>query len=276
MMEERSGHLRLMDKRAYDRARKARLKSSEGYKPVAITNRKRFCAHSVADKKELAMNQPVKTVKQTLFNKINRKSGYILLASLMIFGSFITAFAGGFQLTVEAPASGDAHLKDAALLVRTFGCHTPADANVTATAEGIVNGRRQSIPLDLKPDATGVYQIKQQWPAEGTWMLAFTGTYNGMTCTVFVDLAANGKVHPDTRIEAGRKTGTHARAFYRKPTSDDIESALKSLTGSVGQVDPHSTARPAAIVAGGAGAFLFLVGITALTKRARFGKSFKK
>jgi hypothetical protein len=222
------------------------------------------------------MKESVKAVTQTLFNKADGKLRHALLASLLIFGGFTTAFAGGFQLAVEAPDSGDARLKDAALLVRTFGCHTPADANVTATAEGVVNGRRQSVPLDMKPDATGVYIVKQQWPSEGAWMLSFTGTYNGMTCTVFVDLAADGKVHADTRIEAGHKEGTHARAFYRKPTSADIESALKSLTGGVGQAEPGPTARPGAMVAGGAGAFLFLVGITALTKRARFMKSVKK
>ncbi|HKP86267.1 MAG TPA: hypothetical protein VJZ26_09230 [Blastocatellia bacterium] len=219
------------------------------------------------------MNQSVKPFARTSFNNAAGKSAYILFAALLIFASFSTAFAGGFQLAVEAPPSSGSHSKDAALLVRTYGCHTPADANVTATAEGIVNGRRQSIPLELKPDATGVYEIKQQWPAEGTWMLSFTGAYNGMTCTVFVDLGPNGKVYPDTKIESWRKTGAHARAFNRKPTSEDIESALKSLTSGVGLSIPDSAPRTGTLVAGGAGAFLFLVGITALTKRARSNHS---
>jgi hypothetical protein len=221
-----------------------------------------------ADAKEFCMNQPVKAVAKNLFGKSARKFAYAFFASLLIVGGFQSVYAGGFQLTVEAPASDATHTKDAVLLVRTYGCHTPADANVTATAEGIVNGRRVTIPLELKADAKGVYAITQQWQSEGTWILSFTGTYNGMTCTVFVDLAEGGKVHPDTRIEAGSKKGTHARAFNRKPTADDVESALKSK-GAIGQTDSPSESRSGALMAGGAGAFVFLLGIAALAKRAR-------
>lgn len=219
------------------------------------------------------MKESIKFFARASFNKAAGKFSRMLFASFVIAASSATVFAGGFQLTVEAPPAGDAHLKDAALLVRTYGCNTPADASVTATAEGVVNGRRQSIPLEMKGDATGVYHIKQQWPAEGTWMLSFTGTYNGMTCTVFVDLGPNGKVHPDTRIEAGYKKGTHTRAFNRKPTTNDIESALKALTGSVGRLEVDSMPQTGTIMAGGAGAFLFLAGIAALRKRTRSKKS---
>src|SRR5260370_933178 len=106
---------------------------------------------------------------------------------LLALASAAGVFAGGFQLAVEAPDAGNASMKDAALIVRTFGCHQPADANVTVTAEGIVDGRRQSAPVDLKADAKGVYSIHQQWPEEGKWVLVLTGTYNGMTSTVFVE-----------------------------------------------------------------------------------------
>lgn len=211
------------------------------------------------------MNQSIKSFT----NKTTGKFAYLFFASLLILGSFQSAYAGGFQLAVEAPASDYTHIKGAVLLVRTYGCHTPADANVTATAEGVINGRRTSIPLELKADEKGVYAVTQQWQSEGTWMLSFTGTYNGMTSTVFVDLAEGGKVHPDTRIEAGYKKGAHARAMNRKPTSDDIESALKSLTGTVGQAE----SRPGTLVAGSAGAVLFLVGMAALAKKARVNRS---
>jgi hypothetical protein len=196
----------------------------------------------------------------------------IILAALLAAGSASIVFAGGFQLAVEVPSASDAHSKDAALLVRTFGCYQPKDANVTATAEGLVNGRRQSVPVEMKLDATGVYELRQQWPTEGTWMLSLTGSYNGMTCTVFVDLAANGKVHPDTFIKPGQKTGTHARAFLRKPTSDDIDAALRALTGNVGETNAPVGPRSGVLVASGAGAFLFLIGIGAVIRR-RHAKS---
>jgi hypothetical protein len=190
-----------------------------------------------------------------------------ILAALLAAGGASIVFAGGFQLAVEVPNSPAGHSKDAVLLVRTFGCMQPKDADVTATAEGIVNGNRQSVPLEMKLDATGVYELRQQWPAEGTWMLSLTGTYNGMTCTVFVELAANGKVHPDTFIKPGQKTGTHARAFLRKPTSNEIDAALRNFTGSVGEVAAPSSSHSGILVASGAGAFLFLVGIGAVIRR---------
>ena len=215
------------------------------------------------------MNQSIKAITN---GKTAGKFAYLFFASLLILGGFQSVYAGGFQLAVQAPPSDYTHVKGAVLLVRTYGCHTPADANVTATAEGIVNGRRTSVPLELTPDEKGVYAITQQWQSEGTWILSFTGTYNGMTCTVFVDLADGGKVHPDTRIEAGYKKGTHARAMNRKPTTDDIEAALKS-SGAVGQADAPAELRSGALMAGSAGAFLFLVGIAALAKKARSNRS---
>src|ERR1044072_3765979 len=217
-------------------------------------------------KRSFCMNQSIKAITNS---KLRGKFAYLFFASLLILGSFQSVYAGGFQLGVQAPPSDYTHIKGAVLLVRTYGCHTPADANVTATAEGIVNGRRTSIPLELTPDEKGVYAITQQWQSEGTWVLSFTGTHNGMTCTVFVNLADGGKVHPDTRTKAGYKKGSHARAMNRKPTTDDIESALKSLTGAVGQAE----SRPGTMVAGSAGAVLFLVGIAALAKKARSNRS---
>src|SRR5262249_28591478 len=142
-------------------------------------------------------------------------------------------FAGGFQLTVEAPDTAKINLKDAALIVRTFGCHQPADANVTVTAEGIVGSRRQSLPVELQADSKGVYGIRQQWPEEGKWVLVLTGTYNGMTSTVFVELGEKGKVYSDTHIAAGELKGQHVRGLRRRPTAGDIEAALKSNINNI-------------------------------------------
>jgi hypothetical protein len=47
-----------------------------------------------------------------------------------------------------------------------------AAAAVTGTVEGIVGGARRSIPLrlDTTPNP-GVFAVRRQWPAEGTWLL---------------------------------------------------------------------------------------------------------
>ena len=207
------------------------------------------------------------------FNSVRVTFATVLFAALLALASTASVFAGGFQLAVEAADGAKTGSKDAALIVRTYGCHQPADANVTVMAEGIVGGRRQSLPVELKADAKGVYSIRQQWPAEGKWVLVLTGTYNGMTSTVFVELGEKGKVYADTRLSAWASEGTHARGLRRKPTAGDVDAALKASIGSIAMAEsPSSSVPQGAIAAGGAGAFLFLLGIAALKRRQRAAK----
>lgn len=210
------------------------------------------------------------------FNSVRVMLVTISFAVLFGFAQAASVLAGGFQISVKAPDTAQMHMKDAVLVVRTFGCFQPADANVTITAEGTVNGRRQTVPVELHADATGVYAIRQQWAAEGKWVLVLTGTLHGMTSTVFVELGEQGKVYADTRLEAGELNGTHARGLRRKPTTNDVEAALKANIGSIAVTappSPPSSAVPSSVIAaGGAGAFLFLIGLAALKRRRRVEK----
>ncbi|HJQ22792.1 MAG TPA: hypothetical protein VKA60_02675 [Blastocatellia bacterium] len=189
----------------------------------------------------------------------------VLFAALL--AGATSVFAGGFQLAVEAPEAGKTSLKDAALIVRTFGCMQPADANVTVTAEGIVNGHRQTLPVEMRGDEKGVYSIRQQWPAEGKWVLVMTGALHGMTSTVFVELGEKGKVYADTRLAAGQLEGTHARGLRRKPTTGDVEAALKANIGSIAMSEATAPVVPTTAIAAGGGSFLFLLGLAALKRR---------
>ena len=203
---------------------------------------------------------------------------FVPLCALALLAQAPVVLAGGFQLSVEAPnVSSGAHSKNAALIVRTFGCHTPADAAITATAEGLVSGKRQSVNLELAPDATGVYEIKKQWPSEGAWVVNISGAYNGMTCSLLVELGPNGSVRPDTKISEGEFKGKYARAERRKFTAQEIDSALQALGGKVSRVNekevPGSGSTP--VIVSGLGAFLFLAGYAAITRRGHSRKSQK-
>lgn len=94
------------------------------------------------------------------------------------------AWGGGFFLVVQNKPSG--------LTVQAEGCHDYTHARITAQAEGIVNGKRQSITLELtaagKP---GLYTVRKQWPAEGKWVLVFNGTSGGLNTHTLVDLTAS-------------------------------------------------------------------------------------
>jgi hypothetical protein len=228
------------------------------------------------NRKESAMfNRPIKNNAPSVLGKSIKRSISIVLATLVTFGCVATTFAGGFQLSAEVPESASAHkLKDAVLFVRTYGCHQPADAAVSAAAEGVVNGERRSLPIELVYDSTGVYGIKQQWPSEGSWILAITGEYNGMTSTLIIDLGANGKVHSNTRLNPGERKGPHARMLQRKPTTAEIDSALKAVTGNISLLPSDtftekSTSRTGALIVSGMGAFLFVVGFVTLSRRRR-------
>ena len=83
------------------------------------------------------------------------------------------AYAGGFYLAVSAPDPADARMKGAVLVFRALGCHGPG-SGVSATAEGIVNGKRKSIALKLKPLGNDTYIANRQWPKEGRWVVAAT------------------------------------------------------------------------------------------------------
>lgn len=89
---------------------------------------------------------------------------------------------GGFYLEVGSPsASQDPKAKGAVVVARLLGCHNPETGSVIATAEGIVNGKRESIKLKTVALSTpGMFAIERQWPSEGRWALRLVGKHPTM------------------------------------------------------------------------------------------------
>ncbi len=209
---------------------------------------------------------------------------FVTLASLgsaMLLAIALPAFAGGFQLSVETPnGSGDPKLKDVVLITRTYGCHQPADAKLSATAEGLINGNRKSVPLELRSIGSGVYALKQQWPSEGTWVLALTGAYNGMTSSVMVELGPNGKVLAGTRLEEGNLKGVHAKGARRAWVAEDIDSALRSTAGITSQAPGEqdrsapSLFGPSTFLLAGLGASVCMISLMRRARRGRASRQF--
>lgn len=198
------------------------------------------------------------------------------LTSALLLAIASPALAGGFQLSVETPTgSTDPQLKGVVLIARTFGCHQPADAKLSASAEGFVDGNRKSLPLELRSIGSGVYAIKQQWPSEGTWVLALTGAYNGMTSSVLVELGLNGKVLAGTRLQEGSLKGVHAKGARRTWVAEDIDSALRSPAGITSQTPGEqddsvfSPFGPITWLFAGLGASVFTIGFVRRARRAQ-------
>lgn len=220
--------------------------------------------------------------ERSLVKRMTRKSirTWTILASLssaLLLAIASPALGGGFQLSVETPkGSTDPQLKDVVLIARTYGCHQPADAKLSASAEGFVDGNRKSLPLELRSIGSGVYAIKQQWPSQGTWVLALSGAYNGMISSVLVELGPNGRVLPGTRLQEGYLKGAHARGVRRAWVAEDIDSALRSPASVTSQTagDEHSPVSslfgPTTWILAGLGTSVFTIGFV---RRARRGQA---
>lgn len=206
-----------------------------------------------------------------MFSKTFIKSSANWLTIIAVLAWGTSALAGGFQLAVEAPPQSDPELKNAAMLVRTFGCNQPSDANVTATAEGLVAGQRQSMKLDLAPTSKGVYAINQQWPAEGHWVVAITGLYAGHTSSALVKLGPGGKLE----VTNGVKKHKTVQVVGRRLSAEEIDAALQSLAANTARAElapdptPKSTFEPGGWILAGAGALFSVAGLVVIKRRIR-------
>ena len=141
-----------------------------------------------------------------------RKSLTILIAAA-------AAYAGGFYLELGSPsANNEAKSMNAALVARLTGCHEPEKATIEGSAEGVVSGKRQSIPLKLSALTTpGMYAVTQQWPNEGNWVLRLVATQvDGKTKTSVVV-----RVNGNSFDRAGAKYMT-----LRVPTPAEVDQML--------------------------------------------------
>jgi len=105
------------------------------------------------------------------------------LIALLGFALTAQAAAGTFfRLEIGSPIAAGTdmkvkNLKKAVLVVRPRLCEDEASVRITGTAEGVVNGERQSVALQLVAlPAAGVHAVQQQWPDSGQWVVHLTAT----------------------------------------------------------------------------------------------------
>ena len=130
------------------------------------------------------------------------------------------AFADGFTFTLGSPvAAQDYRAKVAAFVIRTESCANPANAQITATAEGLIKGVRRSVALKVMPMATpGVYAVYQNWPAEGGWIVNLKGSCGDANAGAIVPFGPKGFIRESSK-------------FFSRPATDaEIETSLKALT----------------------------------------------
>jgi hypothetical protein len=124
-------------------------------------------------------------------------------AAIMAAGSLM---AGGFWLQLGNPeASTEAQKVNAVVTVIAAGCADPGKAQVTATAVGMVDGKRKTIPLEItKLSKPGMFAIAQQWPKEGKWVIQMEGRSDGRVTTTLVTASPQGvdRLHAKSEMRA--------------------------------------------------------------------------
>ena len=140
-----------------------------------------------------------------------------------------TAIAGPPWIAIEYPVNPhDPNTRGAFCTVRTYHHGDLMASDVTGTAEGMVNGKRQSVRLDIRrlPQA-GTFAVRWQKPAQGKWALVISMARDGhYMASALVDVDARGQVAsvkvPSNPIEGGRWQ------VPRKIASAEVEALLKN------------------------------------------------
>ena len=146
---------------------------------------------------------------------------------------FLTAVAAAgtmFRLEIGSTAAlgMDKKFKDSpkkvVVAVRAVVCEDLANVKISGTAEGVVNGKRESLPLTLITidRAEAVYAVGQQWPPDGTWLLHLKGS------------CASPKADASTLVAVTNGTFIRDKStvLVEPATRKQIDDALASLSRS--------------------------------------------
>jgi hypothetical protein len=153
-----------------------------------------------------------------------------LVALLVVMVVAAPAIAGTmFRLEIGPPiaagtgASTDPQFKKKlAFVVRPLVCDKAGSVQITGRAEGLVNGTRQSIELNLVPvnAADGVYGVVQQWPAGGHWVVQLNGSCPSPKASASTLVPMNGSTFIREKTQVLREPATRQQ----------LEALLKELS----------------------------------------------
>jgi hypothetical protein len=121
----------------------------------------------------------------------------LVLVTALTVSAFSPAFAGPPWIAIEYPANPfDRASRDAFLTVRTYHHGEIMAKTVTGTAEGVVNGKRQSMRLDIRAGSQpGMYVVRWERPAVGRWVLVINSGNQGVVdATAIVEISPTGGV----------------------------------------------------------------------------------
>ena len=161
-------------------------------------------------------------------HRVSARLAGLAVALVLILSA--TAFAGPPWLSIELPANPyDRQTRGSIAIVRTYHHGVPMQLQVLGTAEGLIDGERVSLPLELiATSSTGVYALKGELPGRGVWVLVVRGGAEGNGVTAIVEVGPDGSVRAVDVPTRGDDP-----PIPRAITGPEIDARLRSLA-SVG------------------------------------------
>ncbi len=139
-------------------------------------------------------------------------------------------FAGPPWISIESPANPyNSETKGALLMVRVYHHGEAAFYPLTGTAEGLVDGKRQTVKLEFTGTSTpGMYALKFTKPSNGNWILVISvgkDRDEHGSATAVVTLGSDGTV-------ASVQVPTKQKGEWLMPaevTDADINARLREM-----------------------------------------------
>ena len=139
----------------------------------------------------------------------------------LLFASTYALAGGWFTISIGQPsAHSDPKAHTAAFTIQVYGCAANA-TEVTATAEGLVDGKRVSVPLQLTYLSGGrndieftpgrqavsgwpshAMAVSKSWPTTGTWLIRVVAGAGSLTHSALVAVGPDGVDRAATRTQA--------------------------------------------------------------------------
>lgn len=173
------------------------------------------------------------------------------------------ALAGPPWISVEIPANPNLReARGASFLVRAYHHDLARAYRVTGIAEGMVDGQRRSVPLDVAATGTaGLYAVALPDLDAGRWVLVLTLEAGDTDATALVSLDAGGEI-AGVRVPTGGVIDGFT--FPREVTDAEVEALLRDGDVVDAGADPASE-RP---LAAALGLLALAIGVPIVRSRA--------
>jgi hypothetical protein len=169
----------------------------------------------------LTVTRPFPSFPQNFRSNVQKETSNMRAIWKALFALSLASpvFAGALLLEIGNPSNNlEAKGKQAVLIARTTACHSPEKTAVTATAEGIVDGSRKTIPLNVIPlSKPGTFIVRRAWPEQGDWaikMIATNPDYKNYATGVLVP------------VEKDSFQWAAVKHYFHAPSAAEIDAVL--------------------------------------------------